>query len=213
MSLSTALAKTNPTYAGSRKDWEMLAQSNPGKAASIAHNNSSRLANALAAAETATVMALELLIIGGSNVLLSMWDGSNDFKRNVMIDEWRNPQNYDPNKDGSVAKKASEYLTEQQLGGVTANTAITDDQRNKLASTSPFKEGGFSDPTTFLYLPKLLWTTGGMGLVAFLTRKTGYAYVGLAGAVGSFTAWTSSLGHELGMRMAAKRAEAAASQK
>lgn len=213
MSLSTALAKTNPAYAGTRRDWEVLLQSNPGKAASIAHNNSSRLANALTAAENATVMALELLFVGGTNVVLSLWDGSNDYKRNVMIDEWRNPQNYDPAKEGSVARKASEYLAQQNLGPVVVKgTALTQAQKDKLAGTSPFKEGGFKDPTVFLGLPILMWTTGVTGLVAFLTRKSKFAYVSLASAVGSFTAWTSSLGHELGMRMAAKRAVAAANK-
>lgn len=212
MSLTSALARSNPSYAGTRKDWETLAQANPGKAAGIAHKNSSRLANALVTAENATVMALELLIIGGTNVGLSMWDGNNDYKRNMMVDSWRNPQNYDQSTN-PVAKKSAETLAAANLGVVVQGTPLTEEQTAKVTATSPFKEGGFKDPTNLWGLPVLLWTTAASGLVAFLARKSEYAYLALSLAVGSLTAWTGSLGHEIGLRMAAKRATAATTKK
>lgn len=195
MSLSTALARSMPVaYAGTKTDWVKLAKANPEKAASIAHKTSGRLANALVAAETATVMALELLTIGGGNLLLSIWDGNNDYRRNEMIDAWRNPGDYDA-ATNEVAAAAIKYAGENPDVDMT--------------KTSPFKEGGFNDPTMLWVVPKLLATTAGLGLVAFLTRNSGYAYVTMGAAVGSLTAWTGSLGHEIGMKWAAKRAQSA----
>ena len=208
MALSAALAKSTPNYAGTRSDWQQLATTNPQRAASIAHSNSSRLANVLMKTENVMTTLVEMLAIGGFNIGFSYLDGRQDYKRNVMVDEWRNPLAYDATKDGSVAKAAVDYLAKAEMP-VTAGQPLTTQQSDKLAGTSPFKEGGFKDPVGWFGLPWSFWATLPMAAVSYFTRNSRIGYAVMAATVGTFTSALSSFGHEWGMKAAHKAATAA----
>jgi hypothetical protein len=191
---TTAVANKNVTFNAPsfKRDFTALAVQNPTKAAAMAGDWRLRLENALIEAETATEMALQLATIGGSNLAFSTMSGWLGAKSEHIEDQWHNP-----NAAGDeYQKRAAEW----QAANLTAGPA-------DFAKTSPFKEGGFKDPTKMVGIPMSLWLVGGTGLLAWFARNTEQGVLARGLATGALTNMTGELGSNAGRKMFKKKME------
>lgn len=193
-SQTTAVANKNATFNAPsfKRDFTALAVQNPKKAAAMAGDWRLRLENALIEAETATEMALQLATIGGSNLAFSTLTGWLGAKKEFIEDQW-----YSPDPLGDEYQKAS---AEWQAKNAAAGPA-------DFIKTTPFKEGGFKDPTKMVGIPVSLWLVGGTGLLAWFARNNDQGVFARGLATGALTNMTGELGSNAGRKMFKKSSE------
>lgn len=196
-SQTTAVAHKSATFNAPtfKRDFTALAVQNPKKAAAMAGDWRLRLENALIEAETATEMALQLATIGGSNLALSTLTGWLGAKKEYIDDQW-----FQPNAAGDEYQQAAATW---QAANPTASPA-------DWTKTSPFKEGGFKDPTKMVGIPMSLWFVGGTGILAWFARNTDQGVLARGLATGALTNMTAELGSNAGRNMFKKKMETAA---
>ena len=196
-SSTTAVAHKSATFnpKSFQRDFTALAVQNPKKAANMAGDWRLRLENALIEAETATEMALQLATIGGSNLAFSTLTGWFGAKKEHIEEQW-----FQPSLTGDQYQKKS---AEWRAANATATPA-------EIAASSPFKEGGFKDPTKMVGIPMSLWYVGGTGLLAWFARNTEQGVLARGLATGALTNMTGELGSNAGRKMFKKNSEKAA---